>query len=150
MAGSTYRGSIFVNAPPEDVFPYFTRAEAIVEWMGDSATVEPRVGGAFTLRFADRVVEGRYVAVEFPRRVVITWGRHGSVRLPPGGSTLEVLLTAEGDGTRVTVVHDGLPGPERDLHAAGWAHYLPRLAAVARGTRVAPHEVPPHLLEGAD
>jgi uncharacterized protein YndB with AHSA1/START domain len=150
MGSRVFRGSIYVEAPPEEVFPYFTEAESIAMWMSDSATVEPRVGGTFLLRFADRVVEGKYLAVEFPRRVVVTWGRHGSVRLPPGGSTLEVAFVAEGSGTRVTVVHDGLPDEERDLHAAGWAHYLPRLAAVASGRAVPAHHVPAHLLEGAD
>ena len=87
MAAEVFTGSIFVEASPPEVFRYFTEAEALASWMGDRAMVEPQPGGRFVLHFDDRVVEGRYVAVEFPRRVVITWGRHGSVRLPPGGST---------------------------------------------------------------
>lgn len=150
MGAEVFRGSIFVDASPEVVFAYFTDAEALASWMGDRAMVEPRAGGRFVLHFDDRVVEGRYVAVEFPHRVVITWGRHGSVRLPPGGSTLEVSFAPAGSGTRVTVVHDGLPDLERELHARGWAHYLPRLAAVAAGRTVDPHQVPDHLVEGAD
>jgi uncharacterized protein YndB with AHSA1/START domain len=150
VADDVFEGSVFIEAPPEEVFRYFTEAEALTAWMGDSAVVEPQPGGRFVLHFEDRVVEGRYVAVEFPRRVVVTWGRHGSVRLPPGGSTLEVSFAAEGGGTRVTVIHDGLPDAERELHALGWAHYLPRLAAVAGGATVEAHRVPIHLLEGAD
>lgn len=150
MGAEVFEGSIFVEASPGDVFRYFTEAEAIASWMGDRAVVEPRAGGRFVLHFDDRVVEGCYVTVEFPRRIVITWGRHGSVRLPPGGSTLEVSFAAEGAGTRVTVVHDGLPDIERELHARGWAHYLPRLAAAAAGQRVDAHHVPAELVEGAD
>lgn len=150
MASETFRGSVHVDAPPEEVFAYFTEAEALASWMGDRAHVEPRPGGAFVLHFDDRVVEGRYLVVDFPRRVVVTWGRHGSVRLPPGGSTLEVTFTAEGKGTRVSVVHDGLPDPERALHALGWAHYLPRLEAVIGGHPVEAHHVPSRLTEGAD
>jgi uncharacterized protein YndB with AHSA1/START domain len=145
-----FQGSVFIEAPPEEVFRYFTEAEALASWMGDRAVVEPRPDGRFVLHFDDRVVEGRYIAVEFPHRVVITWGRHGSVRLPPGGSTLEVSFVAEGSGTRVRVTHDGLPEPERELHAQGWAHYLPRLAAVASGRSVDVHSVPAHLVDGAD
>ncbi len=150
MGAETFSGSIFVEAPPAEVFRYFTQADAIASWMGDRATVEARPGGRFVLHFDDRVVEGRYVAVEFPNRIVITWGRHGSVRLPPGASTLEVLLVAEGTGTRVSIVHDGLPAPERELHARGWAHYLARLAAVTSGRDVDAHYVPAELVEGAD
>ena len=150
MGVEVYRGDIYVDAPPEEVFPYFTEAEALASWMGDRAIVEPHEGGRFVLYLDDRVVEGRYVAVESPHRVVITWGRHGSVRLPPGGSTLEVTFVAEGEGTRVTVLHDGLPDAERALHALGWAHYLPRLATVAGGGVVEAHHVPARLIEGAD
>lgn len=88
--------------------------------------------------------------MDFPGRVVVTWGRHGSVRLPPGGSTLDVTFEPEQGGTRVTIAHDGLPDPERILHASGWAHYLPRLASVAASKPVSPHHVPPNLTEGAD
>lgn len=150
MGSSAFEGSVYIEAPPAEVFVYFTEAEALASWMGDRAVVEPRVGGAFVIHFDDRVVEGRYMVVEPPRRLVITWGRHGSVRLPPGGSTLVVTFEREGAGTRVSVVHDGLPGIERDLHAAGWLHYLPRLAAAAAGEPVAAHHVPEHLTEGAD
>lgn len=150
MTAERFQGSIFVEASPEEVFPYFTEAEALATWMGDRAVVEPRPGGKFVIAFDDRVVEGRYVEVEFPRRVVVTWGRHGSVRLPPGGSTLVVTFEAEGSGTRVTIVHEGLPDLERELHARGWAHYLPRLASAAAGRQLEPHYVPPKLVEGAD
>jgi uncharacterized protein YndB with AHSA1/START domain len=94
VAAEIFRGSIYVEAPPEEVFPYFTEAEALASWMGDRAVVEPKPGGALLLHFADRVVEGRFLVVDFPRRVVVTWGRHGSVRLPPGGSTLDVRFVS--------------------------------------------------------
>lgn len=150
MGAEVFNGSIHVEAPPEEVFDYFTNAEALASWMGDRALVEPHPGGVFAIHFDDRIVEGRYLVVDFPRRIVLTWGRHGSVRLPPGGSTLEVTFTPEGNGTRVSVVHDGLPDPERALHALGWAHYLARLAAVAEGQLVDVHHVPAHLTEGVD
>lgn len=150
MAADVFRGSVFVAAPPEVVFEYFTEAEALATWMGDRALVEPRAGGRFIVHFEDRVVEGRYVAVEFPRRVVVSWGRQGSKRLPPGSSTLEVSFAAEAGGTRVSVVHAGLPEPERELHTMGWQHYLLRLVSAASGAVVEAHRVPRRLLEDAD
>lgn len=150
MGDDVFRGSIHVDASPEEVFTYFTDADALASWMGDRARVEPHPGGIFLIHFDDRVVEGRYLVVDPPKRIVVTWGRHGSVRLPPGGSTLEVTFAPEDGGTRVSVLHDGLPDPERPLHALGWAHYLPRLASVARGHSVEAHHVPPHLTDGVD
>lgn len=68
-----------------------------------------------------------------PRRVVITWGRGGSETFPPDASTLEVTLVPEGDGTRLSIVHSGLPEAEKGPHAEGWRYYLARLATVAAG-----------------
>ena len=145
-----YRDSIFIEADPQRVFRYFTDPESLVRWIGDAADVDPRPGGQFRLRLGDRTVHGRYVEVEPPRRLVISWGRHGSRRLPPGASVLEVELTAEGGGTRVTIVHSGLPASERPRHALGWQHYLPRLKVAGEGGEPKPHVVPPAVREGAD
>jgi hypothetical protein len=39
-----------------------------------------------------------------------------------------VLLTEEAGGTRVEVIHHGLPEREQAKHAQGWRHFLGRLA----------------------
>src|SRR5262249_24641880 len=101
--------------------------------MGDRAVLDPRPGGEFTLFFGDRCVEGRYLELERPRRVVIAWGRRGSPSFPPLVSTLEVLLLPEEGGTRVQIVHHGLPDSERERHALGWRHYLQRLEMLSAG-----------------
>jgi uncharacterized protein YndB with AHSA1/START domain len=101
--------------------------------MGERAVLDPRPGGEFTLFFGSNAVRGRYLELERPRRLVISWGRGGSAEFPPEASTLEVTLEPEGDGTRVSIVHSGLPEPEAPKHAAGWRTYLARLAAVAPG-----------------
>lgn len=77
----------------------------------------------------------------------------GSIHIeaaPPASSTLEVTLVPEGQGTRVRVIHRGLPPSERARHAMGWRHYLPRLETAATGGDVAPHHVPADLTRGAD
>ena len=49
-------------------------------------------------------------------------------------STVEVTLTPVGRGTRVRLHHHGFAEQlTRDRHAAGWAHYLPRLAVAGAG-----------------
>lgn len=104
-----------------------------MRWMGDRAILDPRPGGRFTLFFGNTSVEGRYLELDPPRRVVITWGRGGSETFPPDASTLEVTLVPEGDGTRLSIVHSGLPEAEKPPHAVGWRYYLARLATVAAG-----------------
>jgi uncharacterized protein YndB with AHSA1/START domain len=145
-----YRDSIFIDAEPDFVFDYFIKPEALVRWMGDRAVLDPRPGGEFTLHFDDRCVEGRYVEIDRPRRIVLTWGRRGSKQMPPLSSTLEVTFAKEGDGTRVSIVHRGLPKSELHRHALGWKHYLARLQQVGEGKTPEAHTTPPELTDGAD
>ena len=145
-----FRDSVHVQAEPELVFDYFTKPEALVRWMGDRAELDPRPGGEFTLYFDDKCVEGKYVELEPPRRLVIAWGRRGSPSFPPSTSTLEVLLVPENGGTRVQIIHTGLPDAERERHVLGWQHYLARLRVLGLGQEPDAHVMPPELARGAD
>jgi uncharacterized protein YndB with AHSA1/START domain len=150
VTADPYRDCIHIAAEPEIVFEYFTNAEALARWMGDRAVVDPRPGGQFTVFFADRRVDGRYLEVDRPRRLVISWGRAGSRSFPPGISVLEVTLTAHDGGTLVAIAHSGLPDGERHRHAAGWRHYLARLSLAATGRDLASHVTPDEIVQGAD
>jgi uncharacterized protein YndB with AHSA1/START domain len=150
VGAEPYRDSIFIEAIPDQVFEYFTRPDALVRWMGDRAVLEPRPGGEFTVFFDDRCVRGRYVEIDRPRRLVISWGRDGSREMPPFSSTLEVSFTPEAGGTKVSVVHRGLPASEAPRHALGWRHYLGRLQILGTGREPELHRTPAVLTEGVD
>jgi uncharacterized protein YndB with AHSA1/START domain len=120
--------SVHVAAAPETVFGFFTRPEALVRWMGDYAVLDPTPGGEFTVDIRGVPVRGRYLEVDAPHRLLVSWGHAGSERLPPGASTLEVRLEPYAGGTTVRIVHRDLPEPEASGHARGWAHFLGRLA----------------------
>jgi Activator of Hsp90 ATPase homolog 1-like protein len=62
---------------------------------------------------------------------VFSWGIPGSDALPPGGSTVEVVLTPDGNDTMVVLTHRGLPPTHIGSHRAGWEHQLRRLPAAA-------------------
>jgi uncharacterized protein YndB with AHSA1/START domain len=119
---------VLVEAEPAEVYEYFTRAEAMVSWMGQYAHLDPRPGGRVAIDINGAAVRGEYQELEPPHRVVFSWGFAGSDELPPGTSTVEVLLASEGQGTRVYLIHSGLPEPERAKHKQGWHHFLARLA----------------------
>jgi uncharacterized protein YndB with AHSA1/START domain len=123
--------TIYVDAPPEVVFPFFTDPERMVRWCGTEAELQPRSGGLFLIRFEGGIVsEGRYVIVDPPHHVVFTIGMTGSA-VPVGGSKVDVRLTAEGKGTRLTLRHDGFD-PSQPV-SAGWNHHLSRLQGAAVG-----------------
>jgi uncharacterized protein YndB with AHSA1/START domain len=128
-----YRTSVDIAAPPEAVYPYLTRADAVVTWMGDYAILDAVPGGVFHLDINGVPVRGRYLELDPPHRLLISWGHAGSDRLPPGSSTVEITLTPIPSGTRVSVEHRELPPDDAAQHAAGWPHYLARLSVAARG-----------------
>ena len=67
-----------------------------------------------------------------PDAVVFTWGIEGRADFPPGSSTVEVVLPADGDETVVTLTHRDLPSEDyRRSHQGGWDGFLGVLAAVA-------------------
>ena len=151
-----------IAARPETVFSYFTDPERYRLWQGVDAELDPRPGGIFRVTMTGRsrtVASGEYVTIEPPTRVVFTWGWEPIDRLPeyldlgqfdglpdgfsgvpPGTSTVEVVLVADGDGTILRVRHSGLPTEAaRRFHTMGWEMTLPRLVDVAEGDDPGPN-----------
>jgi uncharacterized protein YndB with AHSA1/START domain len=133
MTAEPVRAWIRVDAPPERVWEFFTRPEAIVRWMGEYAVLAPWPGGEFAVNVKGAPVRGHYLELDPPHRLLLSWGYAGSEELPPGASTVEVRLIRDGSGTRVHLEHRDLPDPEQPGHAEGWQHYLTRLAAAGAG-----------------
>jgi uncharacterized protein YndB with AHSA1/START domain len=131
MPSEPITASVHVKAAPEIVFEYFTRSEAMVRWMGEWALLDPTADGEFSVDIKGVPVRGRFLEIDHPHRLLISWGHAGSERLPPGASTVEVRLSPDGDGTRVEIVHRDLPQPEARSHPTGWRHFLGQLAVVA-------------------
>jgi len=127
-----------VAATPERVYAYFTDAALWARWQGTGATLNARPGGELHVRMGGSEsagARGRFVTLEPPSRLVVTWGwidaPFGPV--PPGSTTVEIELIADGDGTLIRLTHHGLPPELGDQHDAGWSLYLTRLATVVAG-----------------
>lgn len=124
-----------IKARPETVFAFFTDPRRWLQWQGVDATVEPRLDGEFRINVrGDGYASGRFVEIDAPRRIVFTWGwEMPGNPVPPGSSTIEVDLLAEGEATLVRLTHRGLPPESCDVHRIGWEHYVERLAVRAGG-----------------
>ncbi len=128
-----YATSIDIDAAPADVFDFLVTEAGMTAWMGQHAILDPRVGGGFAVDIAGYAIRGRYLDVERPRRVVVSWGVAASPDLPPGASTVAFTLAPTGHGTRVDLLHTDLPDARLDGQADGWRHFLLRLRVVAPG-----------------
>jgi uncharacterized protein YndB with AHSA1/START domain len=130
---------LVLPAPPSEVFDMFVDADKLVRWIGVSADVQPRPDGRFSFEvLPGQFCVGRYVLIDWPGRLVFTWGwSDPSMGVPPGSSEVEVTCEPEdfGRSTRLRLVHRGLPDAERGLllHDDGWTRFLARLLAAVTG-----------------
>lgn len=130
----------------EKVFRAWTSPEAVKQWWGPpgyecpSAEIDLRVGGAYRLAMRQLpngepfFTTGVFREVTPPARLVYTWNwRNGGMPdLPETVVTVE--FHAEGDSTRVVLVHDGFPSEmARDAHRDGWTGCLECLGATLAG-----------------
>ena len=135
MASDVLNLEVKIQATPETVFDYLVDPVKLTRWQAEEAEFDLRPGGAYRLTiFGDTIAAGEVVELERPSRLVYTWGWEGNEAIPPGSTTVEYTLEADGDYTVVRVAHRGLPSAEAvDQHNDGWSHYLERLTVAASG-----------------
>ena len=125
-----------IAARPEIVFGLLTDPQQILRWHGLEAEIDARPGGVYRLVSNElgHVEEGRFLEVVPFTRLVYTWGwAPGPFEVPAGSTTVTFTLTPEGEGTRLHLLHVGLPSAVEvaSAHGAGWDHYLARMVFVA-------------------
>jgi uncharacterized protein YndB with AHSA1/START domain len=132
-----------IEASPSTVYRYLTESGEWSKWQGEKAVVDPWPGGIFSMTMSNGMTaRGQFVELVADRRVVFTWGWVDRPGIPPGSTTVDIELIAEGQGTLVVLTHRSVPEDEADLQKLGWRHYLPRLAIVARGDSPGPDTGP--------
>jgi uncharacterized protein YndB with AHSA1/START domain len=152
---------IFIAAPPERVFEALTDPHQTAQWWGQSGLYritesksDPRPGGKWRSAGVgnDGVpfsVEGEYVEIDPPRRIVHTWisSYSGSLKTvvhwelePRGIHGLQHSGPQKmGTGTLVKIRHEGFAGaPQQAIsHGEGWKRVLGWMQAfVERGETI--------------
>lgn len=128
--------SVEIAAPPERVFRALASKEIVDWWVRPAVfdttewTGEVRVGGLWrasgTANGQPYVLEGEFLEIDPPRRLVHTWQRAGTPELP---TTVTYLLERLDGGTRITLRHSGFAS--RDACSStgiGWETSFERLA----------------------
>jgi uncharacterized protein YndB with AHSA1/START domain len=131
---------VVVDATPATIFPFLVDPAQHVRWMGTEADIDARIGGTYrVLVTGQHYGAGEFTEIVPDEKVVFTFGWDQPDHPIPAGSTeIEISLVAEGDKTRVRLIHRGLPDDAVADHTVGWDHYLGRLATVAAGGEVGP------------
>jgi activator of HSP90 ATPase len=112
---------IAIEAPPAKIYQALLSSKLFTAFSGAPATIDPKVGGAFSL-FGGQVV-GRNVELVANKRIVQAWRPLGD--FPDGVYTLvKFELTPKGKGTLLVLDHTGFPPGHYDHLYAGWGeHY---------------------------
>lgn len=126
-----------IAAPPGVVYRYLTESERWILWQSESATLDARPGGIFSLAMPNGMrALGQFTELVPDAKVVFTWGWVDRPGIPPGSTVVTIELEAVNGGTRLTLTHSDLPQDEAAAHEEGWMQYLPRLAEVTQDPRV--------------
>lgn len=128
---------LVIAAPAETIWSYFTEPGKAAQWLGRSAEIDARPGGRVRMDFNGfDVMRGEMIEVQPYSRLVMSWGWEtlADGMSEPGGSRVEITLTAEPGGTRLRLVHSNFTAMERDSMDAGWSELLGSMARQAEGT----------------
>jgi uncharacterized protein YndB with AHSA1/START domain len=139
-------GSILANvevaAPPDRIFRALASDQIVQWWVRPGVfdtrewTGDVRIGGRWRASGLGKrgpyVLEGEFIEVDAPRKLVHTW--HGA-GVPGPPTTVTYTLEPTGNGTRVTLRHSGFSVREVCANTAvGWETSFERLAEVLHET----------------
>ncbi|MEE9312080.1 MAG: SRPBCC domain-containing protein [Planctomycetota bacterium] len=126
-----------LNASTARVYEVLTKAEHIPAWYGPSDAYkikihhwDCKVGGTYRVEFntpegENHIVVGEFKELRPNEKVSYTWSWEGQ---PPMDTLVTFKLTADGDKTKLDLLHDGFPSEEpRDHHTMGWTGSMDRL-----------------------
>ena len=124
-----------IAARPSTVFSFLDSADGMAQWFGSSVEMDTTPGGILRVDINGRdIAKGEIVEIVPPERVVFSFGWEGEGHpVPPGASTVEIMLAEDGDGTILKLRHSGLTAEQAASHKEGWEHFLPRLVERAEG-----------------
>lgn len=111
-------------ATPEEIWPLLVEPEEAATWL-TTLTVEPRVGGPYTLSFDNGMPtsQGHITVLEPPTLLEFSWYEGEDIE-----SRVRIELRADGEETLLVLTHTLLRDTD-DLqpYAEGWTYHLERL-----------------------
>lgn len=138
LAEGLILASVEIAAPPERVFRALASKEVVDWWVRPGVfnttewTGDVRVGGRWratgVVQGQPYALEGEFLEIDPPRRLVYTWHRVGTPGTP---TTVTCLVERLARGTRVTLRHSGFTSREANASVCvGWETSFERLAEI--------------------
>ncbi|MDO8670559.1 MAG: SRPBCC domain-containing protein [Dehalococcoidia bacterium] len=112
--------SSVIPSSPQQIYDAWLSSEEHSAFTGDEARIDPVVGGRHSA-FGD-YIKGLNVQLEPPHRIVQTW-RTTEFPADAPDSRLEILLDEVKGGTKVTMLHTGIPDGQAKDYEKGWLDY---------------------------
>jgi uncharacterized protein YndB with AHSA1/START domain len=139
--GGYVLASVEIAASPERVFQALTSAEIVNWWVRPGVfdtrewSGEVRAGGKWRASGIARgqpyVLEGEFIEVDPPRKLVHTWHFPGDPEPP---TTVTYRLEWVNEKTRLTIVHSGFrAGRSTENTSLGWETSLRKLTEILSG-----------------
>ncbi|MEK6221508.1 MAG: SRPBCC domain-containing protein [Chloroflexota bacterium] len=112
-----------LNVKPQKVYAAWLDSEKHSKMTGSPAKVSDVEGEAFSAW--DGYINGRNITLEAGKRIIQSW-RTSEFSVEEADSQIEVLFAAEGDGTKITLLHTRLP-PHGTQYQQGWeeSYFIP-------------------------
>jgi len=118
MGHEAIRLSTVIPATPQMVYLAWLDSAQHSAFSGAGVSkIDPNPGGKFAL--SDGYITGKFISLDFGRRIVQSW-RTNEFQKTDRDSRLEVHLEAVFGGTRITLLHSGLPTGTADKYRQRW------------------------------
>ena len=112
--------SITLNASPEKIYKAWLSSKEHGLFTDSKAKISIKVGGKFTAW--DGYISGKNILLEPGKRIVQTWC---STDFPKESldSKIEVILQNIKTGTKLTLLHSGIPDGQGESYKKGWKDF---------------------------
>ncbi len=95
-----------IPASPDVIFNAWLSSDEHSRMTGGQAKVSAKIGETFEAW--NGYIQGENLELDSPKRILQSW-RTSEFEMSENDSLLEILLEAEGNGTRITIRHSNLP-----------------------------------------
>jgi uncharacterized protein YndB with AHSA1/START domain len=123
---------VFIRAQRSTVWKYFSDSERFARWWGAGSRIEPRVGGAMTIRYPNGdSVSGQVQEIVEGERIVFSYGYDQPGKpFGPGATRVQFELRDRAAGTLLSLRHTFSDAANRELHVDGWRYQLATFAHI--------------------